>query len=318
MKSKIKPWFTANKIKPWLWMTPIFLMTMMFLVVPFFTGITEAFKVTEIFDRVNFTIGIKNFETVIGDRDFNNAFYYSNIILFLGVPLGFGLSLILAFLLNSFFNKIFRSVVVGILFSQFFISGFAIGIAFIYLFDTEKAAFNLIFGTRTNFTEGNNNLIVLVVFHLWRIWPFNTVIFLFHFTAQKKKYTALMNIDRLTFADKVQNIYFQKIRTTLILLMYINILQALLLNPVAIYTESTLRVNNVSTFSYYIYYYLKISPEPLFGRVGAASVLTLSYLLLITFISIAIYYLAKYRRQINQGIQQLVNKIKLLNLSRRQ
>ncbi|WP_391592227.1 carbohydrate ABC transporter permease [[Mycoplasma] cavipharyngis] len=321
LKSKSQKWINQhlkinkNQIKILLSMLPLVLIVAIFLITPFITNIFESFKITTVNDRVNYTLGIKNFQDVINDPEFHAAFYYSNIILFVGLPIGFVLSFILSLLINTILNRIFNNLIVITLFSQFFISSFAIGIAFVYLFDAEKAAFNQIFKTNFNFTDGNNNLIVLILFHVWRILPFNTIILLFHFTSQKRKYHSLISIDKLTFTDKVINVFFQKIRPVLFLLIYINVLQALLLNPFAIYDQNTLQNNNIFTFSYYIYYYLKLFQIPLFDRAGAASILVLSYLVLISLVIITFYLLISHHQKMINIWQWSINW--LINLKKK-
>lgn len=301
--------FSKDKIKQscarhWdklFFLLPIGLFIIFFVIHPFGRTFFDALKITSIHDRVNYKIGVSNFVSVINDLNFKNAFINSNLILLIGVPIGIILGLLFGLLLTTIMSQLFKNIIVFVLISQFFISSYVIGLSFIFLFDQSTNGFNLIFKTNTNWAK-DNSLFVMLLFHIWRVLAFNAVIFLAHFVSQKKKYHKISIIDALTFVDQLKYVYFKSFQKIFLTVLYINIIEGLLLNPYAVFKPNVLIDNHIFSFSYYVYYNLLGVSEPQFGKVGAASVLIISYFSVYLLLIISYVLLKNFHHKIQMHL----------------
>ncbi len=92
------------------------------------------------------------------------------------------LALAFALIINSIVSTVTKRAILSLIYSQFFISGFAVGIAFTLFFGSKGLFFYLIGLDKYSFTSGSKRIsiwIYYVIYQIWRSLPFNLVLFVF-------------------------------------------------------------------------------------------------------------------------------------------
>ncbi|MGY6172116.1 hypothetical protein ACW95P_02075 [Candidatus Mycoplasma pogonae] len=288
---KVKKLFKENN---GLWFLILLLIiVLIFSLIPLINTFIDSFKVYERYSKVNFNWGVENFYSVLSDNDFHSALTNSSVIMLIATPLGILIAFLFSLLVNGIFLKLFKNVVITLLYSQFFISIFAIGSSFIFLFGDEKDVFNKVFGTNIAFVR-NNPYIIYTIFQLWRIIPFNTVLFVFAITQATKKNWKKIKMDNLSLKDKLFNIYLYEIKKSFLLIIYINFITSIMLYPRAILGQDfNLSLYKFHTLASYIYDFIN---PPIGGssiktaEAGVASILIFSYIFGIFIISQILKY----------------------------
>ncbi|MDZ7293492.1 carbohydrate ABC transporter permease [Mycoplasmopsis pulmonis] len=297
----------VQNLKATSFLIPILLLVIIFTFVPIIKTFKDAISVYERHSRVNFTFGIRNFESTFNDPYFKDAFFNSNILLVVATPLGIVVAFLFSLIINSIALKVTKNFLITTLYSQFFISSFAIGLSFIFLFGDQKSVFNKLFGTNIAFTR-EHVLLTFSIFHIWRLLPFNVVLFSFALSKANEKYSKKFKVDRLTIADKIKNVYWFYIKRAFMLIFYINFISAILLYPGAIIESTTdLKLNKATTFASYIFDLIRgtnFQPE----RASAASFIVFAYIMTLIF---SFYILTKITRKTSRHISAKIEQRRL-------
>lgn len=281
-----------SSIKGIFFLIPLITIVLLFTFLPLINTFFDSFKIYARNSRVKFSMGFDNFSNLIyHDEQFAAAFHNTNLVFIFGFSLSMIFSFLFALLVNSLSSKFSKNVLITSLYSQFFISIFAIGTSFIFLFGQEKNVFNKIFNTDIQFNK-ENILLLYTIYFIWRIFPFNSVIFIFALTKANEKYNKKIYIDKLSLKDKINNIYWFEIKKTLSLVIYINFISVILIYPQSILGESVnLNLNKSHTFLSYILEFVK----PVSGIINESKAASISILLFLWIIFIFIFvYLLKY------------------------
>ncbi|MXR12494.1 sugar ABC transporter permease [Mycoplasma flocculare] len=274
-KNTVKNFLSSKNFQAFLLISPLLIFLIAFSVYPIFQAFFNSLKVG---NNLNWQIGFKNFKTLFSSSNFNNALKNSTILFFLSSPIALLFGFIIALLLTKLNNKIVQSFFISGLYSQFFISAFAIGIAFSFLFG-EKNVFAKIFGLNFSFIGGKKqiNLIWLyLIFQLWRATPFNSVLFFFAISSVNAKYKKILKTDKIGLKDRIFSLYFKEISAQFIVIAYTNFVFATMLYPNIITGNLNLDLSKGHTLASYI---LNVRDD--LGLQASASFISFLYLLAI-------------------------------------
>lgn len=292
---------------------PILILLLLFSIIPIFSTFKNAFVVRSEYDFFTAKYDLENFFVLTRSKGFNNAIKNTTFLAFITTPISLFLGLFFALIISSICFKLSRNLLITALYSQFFISSFAIGLSFSFLFGQHNA-FAKILGLKINFI-GNDRQSVLWVyffFQLWRVLPFNIVILQFAINKSNLKHYRSFKIDRLHFFEKFWYIHRYEIKHSFTVILYTNFIATALIYPPAVLGQGQdLAAIDGETITSYIYEFLggsgrsiKFNPEVAY----AASFLFFSYILFILFL----FYLLRFKklRKYYQWSKQLVIFIK--------
>lgn len=274
-KNNLKNLIFSKNMQAILLLAPLLIFLFTFSVYPIFQSLFNSFKVGS---GLNWQTGFGNFKSLFAKSSFNDALKNSTILFFLSSPISLLVGFIIALLLTKLNNKIIRSFFISGLYSQFFISAFAIGIAFSFLFG-QKNVFAKFLGLNFSFVGGEKriNLIWLyLIYQLWRSIPFNSVLFFFAISSVNAKYKKNLKIDKISLKDRIFNLYFKEISNQFMVIAYTNFVFATMLYPSVITGNLNLDLNNGHTLASYI---LNVRDD--LGQQSTASFVSFLYLLAI-------------------------------------
>ena len=201
---------SKNNWKAWLYLAPVIILVVVFLLYPLINTIyisfaknynyTDGYGTGLTFDNFLIVLGLKEYVSAGGDRgvetDFvNYAIPNTLVITFVTVPLSIGLALIIAVALNSI--KWFQKFLQTVFFLPYVTNGIAIGMVFAVIFD-QKGIINGIFGTNTLWIQNASHwtaMIPLCVFIVWNSIPFKILILLSGLQGVDKQYYQAAQID---------------------------------------------------------------------------------------------------------------------------
>lgn len=251
---KIKSFIKNKNFNSFLFMIPILIFIFVFSVYPIIFSFFSSFQSVNSFNGST-SINLNNYKRLFLDINFKSAIKNSTILFFVSSPIALFLGFVIAILLSRISNKICKKFLISAFYSQFFISGFAIGISFAFLFG-QKNVLAKILNLNYSFTGGKNPIHLVwlyVIFQLWRAIPFNIVLFFFSISNIDKKYEQNIRIDKLTLKDKIFYLYFKQIKNQFLIIAYTNFIFATMLYPtVIIGKEINLELNDGNTIASYI------------------------------------------------------------------
>lgn len=184
---------SKHQWKAWLYLAPAIVLLLVFTVWPIINTVRLAFlndynSLSEV-GGATFTVGIKNFQTVIGDSGFKTALKNTMLLCLFTVPISTILALLIAVALNSI--KPLQKVLQTIFFLPYVTNSIAIGMVFAAMFNiigmphmerliqTKGIVNNVIelFGGRyVNWiNQGSEywaNMFVMIVYIVWNALPF--------------------------------------------------------------------------------------------------------------------------------------------------
>lgn len=201
---------SKNNWKAWLYLAPVIILVVIFLLYPLINTIYIAFA--ENYSYINgygTGLTIDNFGVVLGLKEYTNAngdkaietnfvnFAIPNtlIITFITVPVSIFLALIIAVALNSI--KWFQKFLQTVFFLPYVTNGIAIGMVFAVIFDRQGIINNL-FNTNIAWIQNADRwvaLIPLCIFIVWNSIPFKILILLSGLQGVDKQYYQAAQID---------------------------------------------------------------------------------------------------------------------------
>ncbi|TDV24504.1 glycerol ABC transporter membrane protein [Mycoplasmopsis mustelae] len=294
-KENVKKYTVAS-----LYLLPLFVLLFIFYIYPIISIINKSFiTFPSETKRTIYEYGITNYIKVFNDPNFKIALSNSTFLFFVPTLISLILSVIFAYLISSMIFIRTKNFFLKLIYSQFFISGFTVGLAFILLFGQENLFFKL-FNSNKSFLYGDNRLSIkfyMLIFQLWRSIPFNIVVFSFIFSRVNEKYKKLMKVDNLKFWDKFKHLYYKEFRKSFILIIYTNIIFSFLMYPGTIITEERIQIVGAHTFASYILSLIKPFAGALtvdYNKAYAASLIVILYLLFLFLVSWLTIYLFKF------------------------
>ena len=211
-KKKAKPYkitgvedvASKNNWKAWLYIAPVLILLVVFLLYPLVNTIFIAFLKNYDYASGSFDgVTLDNFGIIFGITAYNDV-YETNfvqyaipntfIIVFVTVPLSTLIALLIAVGLNRLpiFKKFFQTV----FFLPYVTNGIAVGMVFSVIFD-DKGVINYIFHSHINWLEGNQYvaMIPLCIYIVWHSLPFKILILLSGLQGIDKQYYNAAKID---------------------------------------------------------------------------------------------------------------------------
>ena len=209
---------SKHQWKAWLYLAPAIVLLLVFTVWPIINTVRLAFlndynSLSEV-GGATFTVGIKNFQTVIGDSGFKTALKNTMLLCLFTVPISTILALLIAVALNSI-NPL-QKVLQTIFFLPYVTNSIAIGMVFAAMFNIVGSFYgteneivvtagiinNIIEffgGTRVNWINYGSsytaNMVVMIVYIVWNALPFKILILLGGLQAINKQYYEAAKVD---------------------------------------------------------------------------------------------------------------------------
>ncbi|CAT05017.1 HYPOTHETICAL PROTEIN MCJ_003260 [Mesomycoplasma conjunctivae] len=233
-------------------MLPILIFLFVFSVYPIISAFFNSFKNIGFTGQISYGIG--NYQRLLIQNSFQDALRNSSILFFVSSPLALFIGFILAILLSRLSNKISQKLFISALYSQFFISAFAIGVSFTFLFG-DKNVFAKLINANFSFVGGKNKIELIwlyIIYQLWRAIPFNTVLFFFAINSIESRYAKNIKVDNLSIKDRIFYLYFKEIGNNFIVIAYTNFIFATMLYPSIITGKINLDLNRGHTIASYI------------------------------------------------------------------
>lgn len=201
---------SKNNWKAWLYLAPVIVLVVIFLLYPLVNTFYIAFAKEYSYIRgTGHGLTLENFGVVLGLIEYTNergdkaietdfvkyAIPNTAVIAFVTVPLSIGLALIIAVALNSI--KWFQKFLQTVFFLPYVTNGIAIGMVFAVIFDQE-GIINSLFGTNTAWIQNAEHwtaMVPLCLFIVWNGIPFKILILLSGLQGVDKQYYQAAQID---------------------------------------------------------------------------------------------------------------------------
>lgn len=208
---------SKHQWKAWIYLLPAIVLLLVFTVWPIFNTLVMAF--TEDYSSLaaaggrDFDIGIKNFKTVIGYKDFITCLKNTLVLCVLTVPISTFLALLIAVCLNSI--KFLQKFLQTVFFLPYVTNSIAIGMVFAAMFNIvgNTAAENQVIetvgiinnviqffgGDPINWINAGSswgaNIAVMTIYIVWNALPFKILILLGGLQSVNKQYYEAAKID---------------------------------------------------------------------------------------------------------------------------
>lgn len=197
---------SKNNWKGWLYLAPVIILVVVFLLYPLINTIFIAFTQDYVyasgdydgftFSNFGYILGLVDQESGAHERYFvDYAIPNTFILVIITVPVATLLALFIAVALNSI--KWFQKTLQTIFFLPYVTNGIAVGMVFSVIFDS-SGVINYIFGTDITWIYGADRWVAMVPLCLYIIWssiPFKILIFLSGLQGIDKQYYQAAQID---------------------------------------------------------------------------------------------------------------------------
>ena len=200
---------SKNNWKAWLYLAPVIILVVIFLLYPLintiFISVTKNYNYTtgkyDGFTLENFGVILHMIPYKSGGGDAWESSFTSNaipntfIITFVTVPVSIALALLISVLLNSI--KVFQKFLQTVFFLPYVTNAIAIGMVFSVLFD-DSGLINSLFGSETHWlwnTPTHIAMVPLCLFIVWHSMPFKILILLSGLQGIDKQYYQAAQID---------------------------------------------------------------------------------------------------------------------------
>ncbi|MBU4689629.1 carbohydrate ABC transporter permease [Mycoplasma zalophidermidis] len=242
-KTKFKKETIFKVIQIILFMLPLLICILMFTILPIADTFSKSLQYHPYESNQTITtINFKNYEKVFIDPDFPSAILNSTMVLILGTSISILLAFGFAIIIETLILKTARNVFLSLIYSQFFISSFAVGVSFIFLFGPKNVFFRLFGFDGVSFTTGSYKFPIWVYYSLFQIWrslPFNLILFASAINKANAKYFKLMKNDNIRLFEIIRHIYIKEVSKIFFTIIFTNFIFASLLYPQAILDQTT-------------------------------------------------------------------------------
>ncbi|AGJ90567.1 carbohydrate ABC transporter permease [Mycoplasma putrefaciens] len=288
MKKKLASKKVSNLTQIVLLVAPLMLCILLFVLFPIIHTFIKSLRFSpNRHDLTRYDYNFGNYYGILSDSHFQHAILNSTLVLVFATTISMSLALIFSVIINSVVIKTTRKIVLSVIYSQFFISGFAIGVAFITLFGNKNYLFLLIGLNKYSFTSGDHRLaiwIYYVVFQIWRSLPFNLILLASAMSRADLKYQKVILNDKLTIIQKFKYVSMTEISKVIFAILFTNFIFASLILPSAILDNNyDLEINNAHTLTSYTIKYFGLGNSEIlrYEKGYAAAFFSFSYLLLL-------------------------------------
>ncbi len=299
---------SKNNWKAWLYLAPVIILVVVFLLYPLINTIYIAFAEEYSYIKGYGTgLTIDNFAVVLGLKDYINAngdvgretnfveFAIPNtlVITFVTVPLSISLALIIAVALNSI--KWFQKFLQTVFFLPYVTNGIAIGMVFAVIFDRQGIINNL-FSTNIAWIQNADHWVAMVPLCIYIIWnsiPFKILILLSGLQGVDKQYYQAAQIDSASKGKVLLRITIPLLSPQILYLMITgfigafkeyNSIVSIFGAPSTAGSGGASTEKNLLTVVYYVYDILENDSQTMIQYAAAGAVLLFAVILIFTLI----------------------------------
>lgn len=297
---------SKNNWKAWLYLAPVIILVVVFLLYPLINTIYIAFAKEYsyikgygsglTFDNFGVVLGLKEYVNAAGDRGLETNFVRyaipnTVIIAFVTVPLSIFLALIIAVALNSI--KWFQKFLQTVFFLPYVTNGIAIGMVFAVIFD-KQGVINNLFHTDIAWIQNADRWVALVPLCLFIVWnsiPFKILILLSGLQGVDKQYYQAAQIDSASKAKILARITVPLLSPQILYLMITGFIGAfkeynsiisIFGAPSTAGSGGASTQKNLLTVVYYVYDILEHDSQTMIQYAAAGAVLLFAVILLFT------------------------------------
>ncbi|MBP5255592.1 MAG: sugar ABC transporter permease [Clostridia bacterium] len=294
-----------NNKKAWLYLAPAIVLLLIFsfypLVNTFRMAFLNGYNGLAVVGGEDFTIGIDNFKTVIGNVDFNQYLKNTVLLCVITVPISTTLALLIAVALNSIkaFQKIFQTV----FFLPYVTNSIAIGMVFNAMFTQVRVGdlvqtygiinniLNLCGASPINFVNNGStwgaNMFVVCTYIVWHALPFKILVLLGGLQNVNKQYYDAAKIDG---TSKVRTFFRITIPLVSPMLAYVIITSFIggfkeYSSIVGIFGETMGPAGSAGQMNTIVGYVYNMLPKSNLGNASAASLILFAIILVVTAIN---------------------------------
>lgn len=292
---------SSNNWKAWLYLAPVLILLVVFLLYPLVNTMFIAFT-----DNYKYATGeydgftINNFGVILGLTTTSTGATQTNfvqyaipntfILVFMTVPVSTILALIISVALNSI--KWFQKFLQTVFFLPYVTNGIAVGMVFAVIFDNQ-GVINYIFGSDTTWIYGADRWVAMVPLCIYIVWssiPFKILVFLSGLQGIDKQYYQAAQIDAASKAKTLWRITVPLLSPQILYILVTSFIGAFkeYTSIVALFngpgTSGTYGQPNMYTIVYYIYDNLQINTQ----YAAAAAVFLFVIILAFTFLQFAV------------------------------
>ncbi|CCP88147.1 ABC-type sugar transport system permease component I [Candidatus Phytoplasma solani] len=286
--------------KHWYFLAPALVLLILFNFYPlikiFYISLDNNYnKFSDYFSR---SFGIKNYTTIFGDADFQDAFLNTVLLVFIAVPLSIFLSLMIAVALGNVYNRYFKNTLQTIFFLPYLTNSIIMGMVFALLFyhktypfkSTSEGLFNQLltfFGISSQqdwinvAADYSHKMFVLIFCVVWKSLPFQIVIFTVSLQNIGKDYYNAARIDGASKKTIFKRITLPLLSPIIFYQLIIAMIQMLkeYETVVGVFGNNESKVNTIVG---YIYNQISTDKIDSFARGAAATIILLLISVLFT------------------------------------
>ncbi len=194
-------------------------------VYPFLQTVYLSFTSAKAFGSFDF-VGLGNYATMLASREFWRATWNTLLFCFLTVPVGVGLALVVAALLNSpirgkvFFRAVF--------FLPMVVAPAAVAMVWKWMFNSEYGIINTIFHIHANWiTDPNLIIITVAIVSIWSSLGYDAVLLLSGLQNIAKSYYEAASLDGATKLQQFLHITLPMVSPTLFVVLIMRLMASL-------------------------------------------------------------------------------------------
>jgi len=270
-----------------IWITPALFFVLLFTVYAIFIVFRDGFNGRA--SAANFVWSIQNFQRIAEDTSFTIAIGNSFLYVAIAVPVSILLSLLVAKSLSNILNKGMFSFLQSLFFMPFVTSAIAVAMAFSMIFssDTNSLFSQLMeaMGLKTvDWTKPVNAKALLLIYGIWRMLPFQIIMFTAAFMGVDKRLYHAASVDGVPKWRQFWTISIPQIMPIIIYMITTGIIGAFKFMPLGLFaTYSDAEAAEVQTVVYYIFHAIREVYN--YGRAGAASIILMAIIMAMTIIN---------------------------------
>lgn len=247
-----------HKLRPYAMIAPAIVIFCLFFIYPIGYMIYLSFHEWNFVSPDKQFVGMQNFASLFGEREFIEVMQNTFIYTALTVSLTIVISLLLALWLNN--NGSVYSLVQGAVFSPHIISLVSVSMLWMWLMDTDYGLLNWflnLFGLANVswLTDPSTSLFSLVIVAVWKGIGFNTLIFIAGLQSIPRDMYEAAQLDESSKARTFWKLTLPMLSPTLFFLTIIGMINSFqVFETISIMTQGG-PINSTNTFVYYIYEY---------------------------------------------------------------
>lgn len=192
---------------------------------PFLRTIYLSFTNAKAFGEYDF-VGLNNFRTMFASTEFWRATWNTLLFCFLTVPVGVGIALVIANLLNSKIKG--RVIFRAIYFLPMIVAPAAVAMVWKWMFNTEYGIINSIFHIHTEWiTDPNLIIITVAIVSIWSALGYDAVLLLSGLQNISKSYYEAASLDGATKFQQFRHITIPMVSPTLFVVLIMRLMASL-------------------------------------------------------------------------------------------